>query len=129
LPLRVLVVDDSEPVALGIARFLAKDPRVHVVATGANGREAVEQVARLGPDLVVLDVHMPEMDGLAAAEVVCRHSPQTRILMVSMDGDARIRADAFARGAHGFVPKISLHRQLMSEIRRLFPALDERITP
>jgi DNA-binding NarL/FixJ family response regulator len=123
--LRVIVVDDAEAIADGIARLLTKHPKLKVLATGGNGREAVALATELAPDLVVLDIHMPLMNGFEAAEVIRRLQPDTRILMVSLDGALRTRAEAFARGAHGFVPKLSMHRELMGEVSRLFPSLLE----
>ncbi|MCL5883525.1 MAG: response regulator [Actinobacteria bacterium] len=74
---RVLIADDSPTVRLMLCRMLEMDSGIKVVGTASDGREAVEQVAALEPDLVTMDVNMPIMDGLAAIEHIMAYNPSS----------------------------------------------------
>jgi len=121
--IRALVADDSPVFLSTLVQFLARSGAVTVVATASHGREAVEQAGRHQPDLAIVDVRMPDMNGLeAAAEMRCL-SPAVRIVMISIDHDGQTEADCLRHGADGFVPKVDIHRRLWPEIARLFPHL------
>jgi two-component system chemotaxis response regulator CheB len=97
----VLVVDDSLVAREMLAQILATDPSIEVVGFARDGREAVDAVSRLRPDLVTMDIHMPKMDGLAATEQIMAYTP-TPILVVSssVHGEGIGRAfDALIFGA------------------------------
>ncbi|MDI6711911.1 MAG: chemotaxis-specific protein-glutamate methyltransferase CheB [Anaerosomatales bacterium] len=100
-PIRVLVVDDSIVAREMLAQILQSDPGIEVVGVASNGEEAVDAVARLKPDLVTMDIHMPKMDGIAAVEHIMAYTP-TPILVVSssVHGEGVGRAfDALSAGA------------------------------
>jgi DNA-binding NarL/FixJ family response regulator len=122
-PIRILVVDDSSAVVNGICQLLAKVTAVTVVATAGDGRAAVEQVAKHRPDLVVMDVYMPKMNGLEAAREIRCICPGVRIIMTSVHQDAQTKADCLQHGADSFVPNIGMQRQLLCEAEHLFPEL------
>lgn len=94
-----------------------------VVASAGDGRAAVEQFVKHRPDLVIMDVNMPQMSGLEAAAEMRRLAPEVRIIMVSIHQDAQTEADSLQRGADSFLPKIGLQRRLLPEIAGLFPRL------
>lgn len=121
-PIRILVVDDKLAVVDGIRRFLARQPDVLVVDSAMNGIDAIDKVAQHKPDLVLMDVHLPEMNGLEAAAGMRSRFPKIRIIMISIDQDAELRADCLQHGADSFLPKIGLQRMLMLEIKSLFAA-------
>jgi CheY-like chemotaxis protein len=121
LPIRVLVVDDSLAVLDCLKEFFIKLPLLLEVATAENGLAAVEQVGRTGADLVVMDVNMPRMNGLKAADEIHRLSPETKIILISIHDDATTREDCRNHHAVAFVPKIGMQRQLKQEIASLFP--------
>jgi len=123
-PIRVLVVDDSAAVVGSIRQFLAAQTGVTVVATAHGGRAAIETCRQDQPDLVVMDVHMPELDGLKSAARIRREFPNIRIILISVDQGVELQAACLKHGADGFLPKIGLQRTLMTEIRRLVPARD-----
>lgn len=105
--IRLLVVDDSVVARDMLVRIFGSDPDIEVVGTAANGREAVEAVARLAPDLVTMDIHMPAMDGLQAIEHIMAYAP-TPIMVVSSSvyGEGLGSAfDALALGALEVVAK------------------------
>jgi DNA-binding NarL/FixJ family response regulator len=97
---RVLLADDNAVLRMGMASLLASDERITLVAEAENGREAVELAERHRPDVVVLDVRMPEMDGVAAA---ARMPEGTRILMLTYSEEPEVIRTALASGAHGYL--------------------------
>lgn len=97
---RVLLADDNAVLRMGMASLLASDERITLVAEAENGREAVELADRHRPDVVVLDVRMPELDGVAAA---ARMPEGTRILMLTYSDEPEVISTALASGAHGYL--------------------------
>ncbi|MDO8964503.1 MAG: chemotaxis response regulator protein-glutamate methylesterase [Coriobacteriia bacterium] len=102
--IRVLVVDDSALIRQMLTHALSLDPRIEVVGIARNGVEAVERVRDLHPDVVTLDVQMPEMDGLDALRYIHRDS-QARVLMLSSMDDPDTTYQALSAGAVDFIPK------------------------
>jgi two-component system chemotaxis response regulator CheB len=107
-----MVVDDSAVVRGFIVRMLESDPAFEIVATCSNGQTAVLQVARLKPDVVILDIEMPVMDGLTALPRLIAADPGARILMASTltQKNAEIGLEALSRGATDYLPKPSTHQ-------------------
>ncbi|MDP2401103.1 MAG: response regulator, partial [Actinomycetota bacterium] len=100
-PIRVLIADDSLVAREMLAQILATEPGIEVVGTASDGQEAVEEAARLRPDLITMDIHMPRLDGLQAIEQIMAYTP-TPILVVSSSvyGEGMGRAfDALEIGA------------------------------
>ncbi|MFI5532448.1 response regulator [Kitasatospora sp. NPDC051853] len=105
MTIRVVVADDQELVRAGFGMILDAQPDIEVVAEAANGLEAVERVAELAPDVLLLDVRMPVMDGLEAARRVCAEYPATKVIMLTtFDVDDYVY-DALYAGASGFLLK------------------------
>lgn len=106
-PIRVMIVDDSQAYRNLLHREFDLDPRIEVVSVAVNGRLALPRINHYRPDFVVLDLEMPEMDGLATLEVVKKKWPDTRVVMFSshtIEG-ARLTLRALELGAIDFVPK------------------------
>jgi DNA-binding NarL/FixJ family response regulator len=103
-PLRVVVADDDPIYAELLALLVGEDPRLQVVGRASNGAEAVELALRLQPDVVVLDVQMPVLDGVAAAESIAAKLPRTRVVLVSGAEDPDL-LDRAARTSDAFVRK------------------------
>jgi DNA-binding NarL/FixJ family response regulator len=115
--IRVLLADDEPLVRAGIRAVLAADPELAVVAEAGNGREAVELAAAHRPDVVLLDIAMPVLDGLAAAAELTRTVPDVGVLMLTtFSADEHIAA-ALAGGARGFLLKTGDPRDLFAGIR------------
>ncbi|AXI55243.1 Oxygen regulatory protein NreC (plasmid) [Pseudoseohaeicola sp. NH-UV-7] len=104
-PVSVLIVDDHPMVAEGIQSILESYDDIRVVGTLSNGREAVEQVAHLKPDVILMDLNMPELGGLSATEILLEQAPDTRILILSMHDSPEYIASALSHGAMGYVLK------------------------
>ncbi|HWY62427.1 MAG TPA: chemotaxis response regulator protein-glutamate methylesterase [Rhizomicrobium sp.] len=104
---RVMVVDDSAVVRGFIVRILNSDPAIELVATCSNGQSAVHQVGRARPDVVILDIEMPVMDGLTALPRLLAADPETRVIMASTltQKNAEISLEAMALGAADYIPK------------------------
>src|SRR6201995_2706076 len=102
-PIRAVVADDIPDMQTFMICALEHDGFVHVVGTADNGVAAVELAETLAPDLVMLDVNIPKMTGLEAAQLIKQSSPDTRVLVISSDDDPELVLCALACGAAGFV--------------------------
>lgn len=100
---RMVVADDDEGIRYLLQAMFARDPEMAIVAVAANGQEAVDQATAHAPDLVLLDVEMPVMDGISAVGPILTVSPTSKIVMFSA-WDSR-RDDALRAGAHAWVTK------------------------
>jgi DNA-binding NarL/FixJ family response regulator len=117
---RTLLVDDS-PEFLGAAvRFLAADPQIEVVGFALSARKAIDEVTRLQPDLVLMDVAMPEMNGFAATRQIKGRPNPPRVIVLTLYDNDEYRAQAQAVGADGFVAKSEFGTQLLPLIRTLY---------
>jgi DNA-binding NarL/FixJ family response regulator len=115
--IRVLIVDDHTVVRDGVRAMLTLQRDMQVVGEAANGREAVEKTRELLPDVVLMDVVMPEMNGLEAAKEICRECERVKVLMLTQyDDEENVRASREA-GALGFIPKVAASSQLLTGIR------------
>ncbi len=118
-PARILVADDHELVREGFQRALSREPGLEVVGEAANGREAVELCRRLKPDLVLMDVRMPEMDGLEATRAIKAEQPGVSVLVVSTYENPDYLLEAIRSGAAGYVLKGARKGQLVDAVRRV----------
>jgi two-component system chemotaxis response regulator CheB len=106
-PIRVMVVDDSIVARNSMTRWIDEDPEMAVIASHRNGRNAVNDVERVKPDVIVLDIEMPDMDGLTALPLLLRKMPNAHIVMASTltRRNAEISLKALSLGASDYVPK------------------------
>ena len=104
-PIKVLIADDQTLFRVSLARVLASDPRLEVVAQAKNGFEAVEQTLARNPDVVLMDLQMPQMSGVEAVKQIARDAPSVRILVLSAYADRAMVGEAMASGARDFVDK------------------------
>lgn len=114
--IRTLIVDDDPHYAELLAALLGADPRVALVGRAADGAEGVELAVRLRPDVVVMDVEMPVLDGIAAARRIRMRLRGTRVVLVSGAGDAHAGGRARAVGAHAFLRKSGDGRELLDAV-------------
>jgi DNA-binding NarL/FixJ family response regulator len=101
---RVLIVDDDHLMRAGLVELLGGDPTIQIVGQAATGREAVEQARRLAPGVVLMDVRMPDLDGIAATRELARTAPDTRVLILTTFEQDDYIFGALRAGASGFDP-------------------------
>ena len=116
----VLLADDHTLVRDALCYLLEAQGDIKVVATAANGEEAVEQAMRLCPDVAVLDISMPRMDGIEAAKQICGHCSDTRIVMLTIYHTVDHVQHAIQAGASGFVLKDAAGQELVTAVRALY---------
>lgn len=118
--IRVLVVDDHTVVRDGIRAVLALQHDMQVVGEAANGREAIDKTAQFLPDVVLMDIVMPEMNGLEATREICQRYQQAKVLMLTQYDDEENVLASQQGGALGFIPKTVVSSQLLNGIRSVY---------
>lgn len=121
--IRILIADDHELIRRGLVSALLDRPDWSIVAEAADGRQACELAARLTPDIAVLDLTMPELNGLDATRQIRAASPKTRILIVTAHESEQLIRDVLDAGAMGYVLKSDAGRVLVQAVEAL---LDDR---
>ena len=116
-PTTVLLVDDQELIRAGFTMILAVEDDIDVVGEATNGAEAVRRVSELAPDVVLMDVQMPDMDGIAATERVVAEHPDTRVLILTTFDDDEYLFASLQAGASGFLLKNCPPEDLVQAIR------------
>ncbi|MBM3156072.1 MAG: response regulator [Chloroflexi bacterium] len=117
--IKVLIVDDHWVVRDGLKSVLELQSDIEVIGQAENGKEAVQKVGELSPDIVVMDIVMPEMNGLEATKEIYKKYPEIRVVMLSQyDDEANILA-AEQIGAYGFIPKRAASSQVVNAIRAI----------
>ena len=119
VPARLLIVDDHALVREGIWSMLASAPDLEVIGEAANGREALDLCRSLSPDLLLMDVRMPKMDGLAATRMIKEECPATSILMLTTYENTDYLLEAIKAGAAGYVLKDATKQQLLGAARKV----------
>ncbi len=120
-PIRTLVVDDMPEMLELTCALLDRNPFVKVVGTASNGAEALERAEQLHPDLAVLDICMPVMDGMEATLHLKGNHPEIKILMTTAVVEPGIEEAAYECGADAFTCKSDLLRELDAQIATIFP--------
>src|SRR6516165_10851491 len=140
-PLRVMVVDDSVVIRGMISRWLGSEPDIVVAASLRTGREAVEQLERINPDIAVLDIEMPELDGISALPLLLAKKRNLVVIMASTltRRNAEISFKALSLGASDYIPKPEstreptaadiFHHDLIQKIRHLGAKVRRRAVP
>jgi DNA-binding NarL/FixJ family response regulator len=118
--LRLLLVDDSWPFLGSAEHFLSTEPNLSIVGCASSGAEALDQVSLLRPDLILMDLAMPVMNGLAATRLIKALPDPPRVVILTVYNLPEYRAAARAAGADGFVVKSEFGSQLLPLIQRLF---------
>ena len=116
-PARILLADDHDLVRDGFHRMLGGEPDLEVVGEATNGREAVELCRSLRPELVLMDIRMPEMDGLEATRAIKEELPTTSVLVVTTYENPDYLLEAVEAGAAGYVLKETRKRKLIEAVR------------
>lgn len=117
--IRVLVADDEELIRVALSALLAREPDMEIVGLADNGRSAVEEACRFRPDVAVVDMMMPGMDGLAVVRELGRIRPDTRVIILTGHGNPLTIRRALASGAQGFLAKGAPGTALADVVRRV----------
>lgn len=118
--IRILVVDDHAVVRKGIIVFLDSQPDMEVIGESGTGRDSIAKVQELNPDVVLMDISMPDLDGIEATRAIKKISPEARIVALTMHDDARFFFQMLKEGALGYVVKGADPNELLSAIRVVF---------
>lgn len=120
-PVRILLVDDNDDFRREAARFLAAEPSCQVVAFAASGAEAIETAEQIGPDLILLDISMPGMNGLEALARIKAQPGAPKVIIVTLHGSPSYRTASESAMADGFLSKVDLVRDFRALLFTLFP--------
>ena len=115
----IVLVDDQATLRQGLRMWLTLEPDLEVVGEAESGEAALRLVRSMSPDVVLMDVEMPDMDGIAATAALRATSPHVAVVILSLYDDARTRARAQDAGAAGFVSKHQAKTTLLATIRRV----------
>jgi len=117
--IRLLLVDDQPAIRRGLRIWLALDPKIEVVGEASDGAEAITLARALRPDVVLMDVEMPGMDGISATAALRSVVPQSAVVILTLYDDAATRTLAREAGAAAFVAKHQMEETLLAEVRRV----------
>lgn len=117
--IKVFIADDFALYRKGVALFLSRNPVYEIIGEAGDGLETVKEVLRLEPDVVIMDINMPKMNGIEATERIMEERPNIKILALSMYDDVRYASEAFKAGARGYVVKGSDVEELPIAIEKI----------
>ncbi len=117
---RILIVDDSALIRSHLREMLAEEPDLKIVGEAEDGLEAIEKARALGPDLVLMDIRMPFMNGIEAVRQLKKEMPETKAIILTIHDLLEYRKAAKKSGADGFVLKVSIDKELIPTIRDIF---------
>ena len=115
-PIRIVLVDDHEVARRALRSVLSSNPNLEIVGEAVEGREAIRKVGELRPDIVLLDISLPDISGIEAAPSIREVSPESRIIFVSQHISIPLAKDALQRGAYGYVVKSDAGLDLLAAI-------------
>jgi DNA-binding NarL/FixJ family response regulator len=117
MPIRILIADDHGVVAEGLRHLVEAQPDMEVIATAGDGREAVQQARDAQPDVVLMDLSMPELNGADATRAILERDPKCRVIVLSMYSQREYVRRALKAGAAGYVVKRSAAKEVVEAIR------------
>src|ERR1700724_3814205 len=115
--INVLIVDDHALIREGLRQLFALEEHIHVVEEAANGFEAIEKIQRLSPDVVLLDIHLPIVDGIAVTRQITHQFPNVAVIILTVHRQNQQVVDAMRNGARGYLLKNSSAREVAEAIR------------
>src|SRR5262245_1853181 len=126
--IRVLIVDDIPETRDHLSKLLGFESDIEVVGSAASGREAIEMASQLTPDVVLMDINMPDMDGISATERLSAEVPTAAVVMMSVQGEADYLRRSMLAGAREFLVKPFSSDELNSSIRQVFTREREKLS-
>ncbi len=119
-PIKVLIVDDIASTLDNLQKLLSFEPDIQVVGTAMNGKQGIEQAKKLDPEIVLMDVNMPVMDGIQATETLAQEAPNSPVIIMSVQGERDYLRRAMQSGAREFLIKPFSGDELIASIRRVY---------
>jgi DNA-binding NarL/FixJ family response regulator len=116
MAIRILVVDDYRPIRQMVCSLLEEEAEFQIIAQAADGLDAIEKAKQFQPDLIVLDIGLPKLNGIEAARQIRKLAPKSTILFLSQETDLEIVNAAFSAGASGYVVKSAAGKELFGAI-------------
>ena len=116
MTIRILITDDHQLFREGIANLLAASPEIEIVGQAENGQQAIEKAKQLKPDIVIMDLSLPVINGVDATRILHKELPETKVLVLSMHADKNYIKEALEAGAFGYLFKDCTYDQLIEAI-------------
>ncbi len=116
--IRVLIVDDIAETRENVRKILQFEPTIEVVGAARSGKEGIELTQRLDPDVVIMDINMPDMDGITATKTIREHQPHVQVVILSVQGDTSYMRRAMLAGARDYLVKPPLMDELLNAVRQ-----------
>ena len=114
---QILIADDHEMLRRGVRNTLQVEPDLEICGEAVDGQDAIDKARELHPDLVILDINMPVLNGLVAVRQILRYCPTTKIVIFSVHDSDQTKQETIAAGAHGFVSKGKDSHDLLRVVR------------
>ncbi|MEJ2263101.1 MAG: response regulator transcription factor [Anaerolineales bacterium] len=125
--IRTLLVDDNPEFLEAAKRFLTSDEQLKIIGTALSGQEAIKKVKELNPDLVLMDLAMPDMNGLEATRQIKNESGAPHVVILTLHDTPEYREASDSVGADGFIPKSDFGMQLLPLIKALFQEIESAV--
>src|ERR671921_1424045 len=126
--IRVLIVDDIPETRDHLTKLLGFESDIEVVGAAASGPEALELASRLNPDIVLMDINMPDMDGISTTELLANQAPSSSVIMMSVQGEADYLRRSMLAGAREFLVKPFSSDELTASIRQVWAREKEKLS-
>jgi two-component system, NarL family, response regulator NreC len=120
MAIRILITDDHQLFREGIVNLLAASPQIEIVGQAENGQEAIEKAKMLKPDIVIMDLTLPIINGVDATRILHKELPQTKVLVLSMHAEKNYIKEALVAGAFGYLFKDCTYDQLIDAINTVY---------
>ena len=120
MAIRILITDDHQLFREGIANLLAASPQIEIVGQAENGQEAIEKARKLKPDIVIMDLSLPIINGVDATRILCKEQPETKVMVLSMHAEKNYIKEALEAGAFGYLFKDCTYDQLIDAINTVY---------
>lgn len=131
MAIRIVITDDHQLFRVGIANLLSGSPQIEIVGQAENGQEAIEKARLLKPDIMIMDLTLPVINGVDATRILYNELPEVRVLILSMHADKKYIKDALEAGAFGYLFKDCTYDQLVEAINTVYHGkkyLSDKIT-